>query len=864
MGNEFRIEIETVGDLKNAEKTKKALEEAINATKEAGGETKNLEAELTKLDTALNSEAAAAVRAADGLEKTIAKMREMGAETAPLEEQLDSLQKKHNIKPPEQPEQKKGLGQLKDDAMKLRDAYKGAGGGLKGMINAGKELPGMGAAFGKLAVVVMGFTAALKGARRALDEFSQKQDAVAELDNALKNMGQNVPEVRKQIQALSNDFQSATNVGDERWNRAAANLLQFGSNTQRLQKDMEAVKNLAGLMGGNIESASMVIKRALQGQFGMFSEYGIVVEDMGDKTKTLDKLYEQLAQRGGGMLEAKTKTLTGQFTTLKNNVGDFFGGIGNWISKSGILQEIMQQLILVTGFWADVLTTTIDPVNDFANATENLTMSMEDQDRIAKNLEQVQKDLAAATRDAAAALAEEESALNRLKAAEDRRANAQMALELAQLERKRKLGAGRGGVDEQTAIKKEFEIRQRYEQLALARTLEHNNKVIEANRATAEFIAGKYQELQEQVMEYDKALKLLQDRQQAGREEQAAQFRVGTLDTQIREALAGRDGTYHPDVTGMGPGYFQPTTDAEKAEIDKRVSALQEARDRAIGQGQDARRRKLEAGRAAVEGSDLITSEQVVQGPMKRMQELESLKKGILETLKETREQNDAALENARKKVEATMDASKSAVEEFKLKSDTAAVNQMSRVENQQFRDAVDNLRKQIDKFTALANQAGTAQGSIANQRAAEDLQIKLEKMIDERKIAEAETGGSVADIQALQQRPDLQAAVSAAESSQIDLNRTGGVSTAGSALNARPATNPSQVGGADFAAADRALQQAQGDQANQSQLFQEAMRNFFQITANGQLLTRQQLENLATQMEAQNERIANIRLDTR
>jgi len=28
--------------------------------------------------------------------------------------------------------------------------------------------------------------------------------------------------------------------------------------------------------------------------------------------------------------------------------------------------------------------------------------------------------------------------------------------------------------------------------------------------------------------------------------------------------------------------------------------------------------------------------------------------------------------------------------------------------------------------------------------------------------------------------------------------------------------------------------------------------------------MTRQQLENLATQMEAQNERIANIRLDTR
>jgi hypothetical protein len=83
---------------------------------------------------------------------------------------------------------------------------------------------------------------------------------------------------------------------------------------------------LAGIIGGDIVSAAEMFSKAMSGQFEMFTRLGIRIEKTGTQTEQLNALMLQLAQKGGGVLEAQSKTLTGQWQQLTNSVSDLFRG----------------------------------------------------------------------------------------------------------------------------------------------------------------------------------------------------------------------------------------------------------------------------------------------------------------------------------------------------------------------------------------------------------------------------------------------------------------------------------------------------------------------------------------------------------
>jgi biopolymer transport protein ExbB/TolQ len=234
-----------------------------------------------------------------------------------------------------------------------------------------------GAIGGKAIGALAGMAAALGVAKKGIEEFAQAEQQVAKLDAALAQSGQLTDDYREQLQDLAGELQKTTGVADDEWIGVLTRLVQFGSDPKTIGMDVEAVKNLAGLLGGDVTQAANLVARALQGNFQMFSRLGIQIDENASQAEKLGKVYQELALRGGGQLAAVNQTLSGQFKSLGNNISDFFEAIGRGIAKTGILQTVIYGFSESARFLASVLGGVVPKVAELENAAKRTKQTLD-------------------------------------------------------------------------------------------------------------------------------------------------------------------------------------------------------------------------------------------------------------------------------------------------------------------------------------------------------------------------------------------------------------------------------------------------------------------------------------------------------
>lgn len=359
------------------------------------------------------------------LQRDIGKAKALGQEYSELEKKLKQVQLVIGAsKPPAGPglaeffgKIREGLGDVVPGFAKLDGILSKFGGGALGGIAGG---------FATLA-------ASLETAKHSIEEFANAEAHVNRLDAALSQAGLLTNEYREQLQDLAEELQHTTGIAGEEWLGVLTKLTQFGADSTNIDEVTAAVKNLAGILGGDLQSASLLVSRALQGNFQMFSRYGIVVEESGTQAEKLDALFRQLALRGAGQLEAATKGLSGRFQDLKNNTADLFKAIGHGIADTGVLQFAIQLASDASASWAERLGGTIPKVAGLGNAAVSTKQTIEESvpsDRFKKALEAINRAAADAT-EKLKGLQDQASAL---KSAQDAIAEAQKEVALADIE----------------------------------------------------------------------------------------------------------------------------------------------------------------------------------------------------------------------------------------------------------------------------------------------------------------------------------------------------------------------------------------------------------------------------------------------
>ncbi|HUS37377.1 MAG TPA: hypothetical protein VM680_18665 [Verrucomicrobiae bacterium] len=197
------------------------------------------------------------------------------------------------------------------------------------------------------------------------------------MDAALAQSGQlNLKGYREELQEMAKALQNETGVAEGEWIGVLTRLTQFGARRDDIKGSAEAVKNLAGVLGGDLQSAALMVGKALQGEFASFSRLGIEIDQHATQAEKLEKLYGALSRMGGGQLAAANDTLAGSFKVLKNGFTDFLQLNGRVMAGGTLLKDVMYGLGTSMSWVSDKLSPPIAKTKQLKDSTEALTGAM--------------------------------------------------------------------------------------------------------------------------------------------------------------------------------------------------------------------------------------------------------------------------------------------------------------------------------------------------------------------------------------------------------------------------------------------------------------------------------------------------------
>jgi len=161
-----------------------------------------------------------------------------------------------------------------------------------------------------------------------------QQDAEKGLDLALETTGRYTQELSQHFRDLASAIQAETRVGDEATLQVSTLLIQLTKlDREGLDAATKGAIGLATVFKQDVSAAATLVAKAMAGNYGALSRYGIMVEkSMTDEQKRAS-ILEQLSamyERAKG----ETDTYAGALAQMKNIIGDLYEKLGDFITKN--------------------------------------------------------------------------------------------------------------------------------------------------------------------------------------------------------------------------------------------------------------------------------------------------------------------------------------------------------------------------------------------------------------------------------------------------------------------------------------------------------------------------------------------------
>jgi hypothetical protein len=197
----------------------------------------------------------------------------------------------------------------------------------KGFANSVKK-------YGKIAAaafVVAGAAAAayavkigIDGVKAAVeDEASQKQLAIA-----LKNTTNATDAQIASTEEYITKQQLAFGVADTKLRPALANLARATGDVGKAQQLTNLALDIAASTGKDLETVSLTLSKAYNGNIGALTKLGIPLDDAIKKSGDFNLVQGELVRLFGGAAKANTETYAGQLAIVTERVGELKESIG--------------------------------------------------------------------------------------------------------------------------------------------------------------------------------------------------------------------------------------------------------------------------------------------------------------------------------------------------------------------------------------------------------------------------------------------------------------------------------------------------------------------------------------------------------
>jgi len=151
---------------------------------------------------------------------------------------------------------------------------------------------------------------------------------IKKLDTALKSTGNYTEKVSKALQDYASSLQNVTMYGDETIIGVEAMLATFKLSEEQIKVATQATLDLAAATGQDLQSAAILLGKAMVGETGMLKRYGIIVDENKLKSEGWRAVIEEINTEFGGQAVAQGETYTGMIARMKNAFGDMKEKVG--------------------------------------------------------------------------------------------------------------------------------------------------------------------------------------------------------------------------------------------------------------------------------------------------------------------------------------------------------------------------------------------------------------------------------------------------------------------------------------------------------------------------------------------------------
>lgn len=219
---------------------------------------------------------------------------------------------------------------------------------------------GLAAAGASLAAVFSG-RQLLAGLRAVTDAAATQEQAVADLNSALRLAGDFSEAASEEFQSFASNLQSVTRIGDETTLQLLSLAKSFGVSNEQAKELVTAAADLAQVSGLSLDSAVRNLGKTFGGLTG---ELGEVIPQLKELTKEQlqsGAAIEFVTKRFGGAAAAATNTYGGAVDQLSNSFGDLLEEIGQIVTENPkVIASIKGVTEIITQFGKDVDDSTDD------------------------------------------------------------------------------------------------------------------------------------------------------------------------------------------------------------------------------------------------------------------------------------------------------------------------------------------------------------------------------------------------------------------------------------------------------------------------------------------------------------------------
>jgi len=203
---------------------------------------------------------------------------------------------------------------------------------------------------GKIKGSTLALTAAFAGLTAfvvsSVKSFLESEEAANQLNVALKNQGIFTEQLSQEMLQYAKTLQTTTTFSDESIVKTQAMLTTFGLAGKELKDTTQAALNLSAAMGIDLNTASLLLGKAFQGQTEALSRYGIKIDESIPKSQAFAAVMDQVNSRFGGAASAAAETTTGKIERLKNAFDDLKEEIGQAVAPA--LQVVVDGLLSIS------------------------------------------------------------------------------------------------------------------------------------------------------------------------------------------------------------------------------------------------------------------------------------------------------------------------------------------------------------------------------------------------------------------------------------------------------------------------------------------------------------------------------------